>query len=179
MKTFLIEHILSLFTGKDLNPGQMKLFFGFILSGMVWLSVSQSKTEEKVNLIQAQVADMPEIISQHNNDLAQMMYADAQRYSAKVIECIIKANTDILFQLDISEKERDKAIRAIESRFDGVINDIERLQNQDKYIIKMMRYRNNDDTTKIQFRKIGGNLFDRPRSVKVPIPYWGAKVWQG
>lgn len=159
MKTFILEQILSFFTGKRLSAGQLKFFILLMSGAVTYLNISLISTNARINEIQAEMRYMPEMVKQSNQQLAQMLYADAQEYSAKVISCIIKANTDILFHLDISDRERDKAIREIESRFDGIINEVEQLKNQYRYQDnKIDNYfkRDADSTNRrIDWRRIG------------------------
>lgn len=129
------------------------------MSGAItYLNVSLISTNNRINEIQDEMRYMPEMVKHSNRELAQMLYADAQQYSAKVISCIIKANTDILFHLDISNRERDKAIREIESRFDGIVNEVEQLKNQYRYQDqKIDNYFKRPDTSnrRIDWRRIG------------------------
>jgi type III secretory pathway component EscV len=155
MKAFFIQYIVSFFSKKAVKPAQAKFFYVVILFSLSWLTVSQETTKNRVDRIGKKVERIPGIVRENNQALAIELYTDAQLYAGNIIGAITRANEDVLNEIDITERRRNQLIEQMNARFDGLVNEVERLKEMQKinqgYEIKSRKIG--------QFNKNGHEIF--------------------
>ena len=144
MKYFILQYIISFFQGKEISPGQAKFFYVTFFGVLTWLTVSQQQISNRLDHITEKIGEVPGIIESSDSALVRQLYSDAEGYAEKIILAIQSANTDIVSEIDISERRRDQLINQVNARFDGLLHEVEQIKESQE----------RENNYKIRVRKI-------------------------
>ena len=129
----LLKFILGFFNGKELTPAHAKVMFSIISFILTYNLVSIEKIKDKLGEVSGRVNETPALIFNANRVLADELYKDATSYAAEIVQAIQESNIDILHEIDLSDEQRNRAVRQIEARFENLVNRVKQIEKEQHY----------------------------------------------